>query len=113
MAKKEKPAVEKKDKNWDKKEYLKLKLSQRPRSFYILTADSFLKVSTALAICSLFMSLFIMYKVHSFPNHASYYINSVNGKIYNNNITPEKYEKMVKAMQAYRAKQAQQQSKNN
>lgn len=102
----------KKEKNWDKKEYLNERLLRRPRSFYIDTGDLFLKISLVLAVGSLIMAMYTTMKVYNLPNHASYYINSVNGKIYENRITPEKLEKMKAAMAAYREKQKQQAQNN-
>jgi hypothetical protein len=112
MEKNNKEKKVKKEKNWDKKAYLNERLLKRPRSFYIDTGDLFLKISLVLASCSLIMALYTTMKVYNLPNHASYYINSVNGKIYENRITPEKLEKMRTAMAAYRAKQNEQATNN-
>lgn len=112
MAKKNNKDIVQRDKSWDKKEYLFQRLLTRPRGFYIDTGNLFLQISFILASLTLLMSLYTAFKIHNLPNHASYYINSVDGKIYENKLTQEKFEKMKIAMAAIRAEQAQKQSQN-
>ena len=106
------------EKNWDKNEYLKERLNRRPRSFYIDKGNSFLNISYVLAILSLLMAFYTTYKVVTLPKHTSYHLNGVDGKIYQNNITPDKAVRIRDAILEYRAekerqaKAAQQKEKN-
>lgn len=91
------------EKNWNKGEYLQERLDRRSRSFYIDTGNKFLQISLILAIGTLLMSLYSTYKVKTMPNHTSYYLNGVDGKIYVNNISNEKAVKVRDAILSYRA----------
>ncbi len=95
------------NRNWNKRQYLLEQLSKRPRNFYIDTGNLFFKLSLIITCISLLMTLYTTYKVYNMPNYSSYYINSVDGKIYENQVNPEKFEKMKLAMAKIREKQQQ------
>lgn len=106
MANKEKNSKPKLEKNWDKEAYLLSRLDSRERSFYISTGTFFFKLSMVLAVTSMVLALYCTYKVHRLPHNTSYYLNSIDGKIYDNNLSPEKIEKLRTAIIKYQENQA-------
>lgn len=106
MADKEKKSKAPIEKNWDKEAYLLNRLNLRERSFYIETGTFFLKLSMVLAVTSVVLALYCTYKVYRLPHNTSYYLNSIDGKIYNNNLTPEKVEKLRTAITKYKENKA-------
>lgn len=106
MADKEKKSKTPIEKNWDKEAYLLKRLELRQRSFYIDTGTFFFKLSMALAVTSMVLALYCTYKVYRLPFNTSYYLNSIDGKIYNNNLTVEKVEKLRVAITKYKENKA-------
>jgi hypothetical protein len=106
MADNNKNSSPKLEKNWDKEAYLLSKLDSRERSFYIDTGSFFFKISMVLAATSMVLALYCTYKVHKLPQITSYYLNSIDGKIYDNNLSPEKIEKLRTAIKKYKENKA-------
>lgn len=106
MADKNKTSKPKLEKNWDKEAYLLSRLDSRDRSFYIRTGTFFFKLSMVLAVTSAVLALYCTYKVHKLPNNTSYYLNSIDGKIYDNNLSPEKIDKLRTAIIKYQENKA-------
>lgn len=106
MANKNKDSTPKLEKNWDKEAYLLGRLDARPRSFFIDVGTFFFKLSMVLAVTSMVLALYCTYKVHKLPNNTSYYLNSIDGKIYENNLSPEKIDKLRTAILKYKENKA-------
>lgn len=102
MADNKKNSKPKLEKNWDKEAHLLSVLDGRSRSFYIDTGTFFFKISMVLAVTSMLMALYCTYKVHRLPQTTSYYLNSLDGKIYENNLSPEKVQKLIVAITKYK-----------
>lgn len=106
MADKDKTSKPKLEKNWDKEAYLLSRLDARGRSFYIDTGTFFFKLSMVLAVTSMVLALYCTYKVYRLPHNTSYYLNSIDGKIYDNNLSPAKIEKLRTAITKYKENKA-------
>jgi hypothetical protein len=106
MADNDKTSKPKLEKNWDKEAYLLSKLDRRERSFYIDTGTFFFKISMVLAVTSVVLALYCTYKVYKLPQTTSYYLNSIDGKIYDNNLSPQKIEKLRTAIAKYKENKA-------
>lgn len=103
MAKNEEVVVQ--EKAWNKKEYIQNKFSNRPISFYIDKSKLFLDISFYLVIASFIFALINTYIVITLPNSTSYYISSLDGKLYVNNLNQNKKEQLVKAITEIKQKQ--------
>ena len=106
MANNNKNSNPKLDKNWDKEAFLLSRLESRERSFYIDTGTFFFKISMVLAVTSMVLALYCTYKVHKLQQNTSYYLSSIDGKIYDNNLTPAKIEKLRTAITKYKENKA-------
>lgn len=95
-------------KTWDKEDYVKEKFKNRPIYFYINKTELFLNICLYFSIASLCFALLNTYKVINLPNKTSYYISSLNGKLYSNNLTQSKKEDLIKAITTIKQKQNQQ-----
>lgn len=91
------------EKSWSKKDYIQNKFSNRSIVFYIDKSKLFLDISFYLIIIAFIFALFNTYKVMELPNKTSYYISSLNGKLYHNSLNQEKKEKLIKAIQEIRS----------
>lgn len=100
------------EKTWNKKEYIENKFSNRSINFYIDKSKLFLDISFYLVIAAFIFALINTYVVMTLPNTTSYYISSLDGKLYVNNLNQNKKEQLVKAITEIRQKQAQQNNQN-
>lgn len=95
----------KQEKTWDKEEYIANKFRNRSIVFYIDKSKIFLDFSFYLMIITFSIALFNTYKVMSLPNKTSYYISSLDGKLYNNDYNQDKREKLRTAINTIKNKQ--------
>lgn len=93
------------EKTWDKEEYIENKFRNRTIVFYIDKSKIFLDLSFYLMIITFSIAIFNTYKVMSLPNKTSYYISSLDGKLYNNNYSQDKREKLILAINTIKTNQ--------
>lgn len=101
MAKKEKVNKDVELKTWDKLDFLRSKLDERPREFYILMSAKHLKLCFAMVFLCFVCIGFQFYKIYQVKMERSYYVSGIDGQIYNPKIDEEKYQKIVKALNMY------------
>ena len=89
------------DKTWNKEEYLKDKLNNRSRNFFISFSTLYLNISATLLIMSLILVLINGFVIYSNTKEKSYYVTGIDGKVYQVKINDDKFEKMGKALNTY------------
>lgn len=86
------------EKTWDKEEYIKNKFSNRPIGFYIEKTKLFLDISLYIIAITFILASVNTYTVLMLPKKTSYYMSSLDGKLYKNTLNDEKRSKLIKAI---------------
>ena len=89
------------EKTWNKEQYLRERLNNRSRNFFISFSTLYLNIAAVLLIISFVLVLANGFVIYSNTKEKSYYVTGIDGKVYQVKINDDKYERMGQALDAY------------